>query len=498
MDKLNRTEVILDAVEKLKNSPFKATAIKVELEAHLGRSNAEANVCVYCSEGMRSCTSCGGDWHRTCERCDGVGVIANNSTEFEQTTDCICDDGSVLCTECFFGKAPNCADCNGYGTVSGDASWSQRWCHATLMEKLSELGLAESKDELVKLGKTHLMSAWHPKGALKYAEFYSDGSVDSEFTFTLSLKNPEDIFLLEKIVRIWDTFCKDAGPDYNVSGAGMHMALLNHPECKYGGADNYQEPTSLDTRRFSNFSKSMSLLQPALFFLSSTDSSSRPLKFREPGVTTQKYSAIAYRESAIEFRCFQTCYKNPSQILDNLVVIKNCMKYWRLNYKPSGVEKITRELKFGNSTSSKLARMYTTLTHVQVLDVGLKKLKPSYLTVREIKQQRQFQLTKRHFTQIVKKTTEEAKLEFEEYEERFDWSLKIQRDMAIANNLAHTIDYAIDIRGVDREEAQTRAVTAAEEHIEYVKSTKKNLERFIEDKIATINKASAGQYTLTA
>lgn len=280
--------------------------------------------------------------------------------------------------------------------------------HDYMMRRLQDMGLADEGNYVTL--HDGLETAWQPLRPLTYCEFYYDGSVDSEFTFTLMLDDPENIFLLPKIVDIWNDFAEEHGT-MDIRGAGMHMAFLP------GGV--YPAEKQKDYRvRFDNFKKSMTMLLPALYFLGASCENSRGLDFRKPNIGFEDHrTAIDYRLGALEFRVFDPCYQNPSLILDNFVVMSRTLKYWRKKYKP-GLEKTHKKALFGTDDSNDLDRLYTTYAHLELLNSGLKLLKPGYLTVKEIKNQRKFLRNKHALNKIRKQTASDAELGYREYLDR--------------------------------------------------------------------------------
>lgn len=402
----NKHDVVVDSVKWLKTSPFKATAVKVELEAEFGRENED---------------------------------------------------------------------------------WDESDCRRFLMERL----------ETIDLARKNSYGDYESTGALKYAMFYDDGSVDSEFTFTLSLEDPESVFLLPKIIGFWNELGEEIGGEFDTEGAGMHIALLNHRDCFYDNDDD-SSGTSANQRRFRNFQRSMQLLIPALFFLASPDEVSRPLEFRAPKIESgysahgyDKFNAIWYAHQALEFRVFETCYRNPEAILDNLVVIRNCMKYWRLGYLPSGLSKIAPAVTFGNDDDYTIKRFYKTVQHIDLLDAGLAQLKPSYYTVAEVKQQRRFQLTKTEIRNAVRQRRIDARAEYDEYEERFKWKLAVDKHSYTAYNMSDA-----RMRGISIEQAEAEAAQAAEAAIARDEQNKTQVQKFVADKLEQFQYSLRGSHTL--
>jgi hypothetical protein len=468
--------VIIASVEALKRGQFKATAIKVELEAQFNRLS---DGCGDCDEGRVECNNCYGSGDFECDTCDGHGT--NEVEHLGVTREVECSDceghGRYDCDDCDGGYY-DCDNCDGGSTEWNDERVCQNW----ILRQLEPLGLSREVDGNFKVA-----------GALKFAWFYNDHSVDSELTFTLSLENPENIFLLPNIIQVFKDFGAEIGNEFDVSGAGMHMALLNDENCLYPTSS-----TSEHRKRFHNFQRSMGLLLPALFFLGSSNENTRGLRYRQPQVASAdddrdyKYSAINYTRGAIEFRIFDTCYDKPDTILDNVVVMSNAMKYWTSIHKPTGLSKIAPRVHFGNDNNDKLDRFYKTVQHIDLLNKGLKMLKPSYYTVSQVKQQRNFHVTKTTVKNSVQRRRKEAVIEYKEYEQRFGWSILIKKHSYLANSLErnagnHAVGDPLVLAEAER---------LAEERLqEYVKE-KQSVDNYINQRITDFERNNRGQFLL--
>jgi hypothetical protein len=292
--------------------------------------------------------------------------------------------------------------------------WSDTRCINFLIQALEKYGLSDG-------------SNW--KSPITYGRVYYDGSVDTEFTFTLLLNKPENIFLLPKIIEAYNALCAHFKMQ-EVTGAGMHTALLNDPN---GGYRRYSRVPAEQVKCFNNFNKSMQLLLPSLYFLATPDERSRSLSPRIPTLAqttadhgSEKYYAVSYQGGALEFRIFDTCYQQPLAILDNVVVIANCMQFWATTYIDSGMTSICQSTTFGSrqTLSYKLERLYTTPEHFDLLDKGLEILKPAYYTIEQLKKQRNFNIKKEHVVNVEARLRREAEAEYAEYLERFKWNEK--------------------------------------------------------------------------
>lgn len=486
---MDKNDVIVREIERLKNSEFKATAIKVEFEAQLGRQDERDDECSWCDEGEVECSECSGAGNRYCHNCDGSGTVEVD--ELEQECDVCEGQGEYECEDCEGSGLYTCGECDGnWEGGSGDDFGSTNYCHDYLLGKLVDLGLARATVD----GDDHYpyASEYRPTGALIFSKFYFDGSVDSEWTLTLSLENPETVLLLPKLVETFVDLGNAVGNGIGVSGAGMHMALLNSTDCRYPvGA------SSEDIRRFDNFQKSMGLLLPALYFLASSNEKSRGLNYRRPqiGFDTHR-SAIDYRGGAVEFRVFDTCYDNPENILDNVVVMAKAMKFWTLKYTKNNLSKITSQTQFGVDNSDKLDRLYQTTTHIDLLNGGLNILKPDYYTIRQLKEQRQFKTNKRTINGQINRIRKEASTSYKEYINRCDW---IQRERLLQETRRLILNF------IDTPESMAVNIEAKIKEFEAMADSKvKSLDirlapdSYVAEEIRKFTTRNIGDYTLTA
>lgn len=492
----------MDAVNRLKNGEFKATAIKVELEAQLGRSSDDDENCGYCDEGSNRCEYCDSDYEVSCSECDGDGQVSNpehtETNDEPETMDCSeCDGtGSVPCNECDEGYN-TCSECDGNWEGEGGSFESETVCHDFILERLVKHGLAE----LIPEGESYsYANKYRPVLPLVFSKFYNDGSVDSEHTFTLILDDPTIVNKLPIFLEIFKELADAVGNRFETKGAGMHIALLNSPKGFYC-ADSYSRLHTVNTQplEFNNFSRSMSMLLPALFFLGSANEVSRGLRFREPrvaecGFNGSKYHAINYGHGALEFRLFETCYDKPEVILDYVVVIANAMKYWRAKYKKFVMKGIT-SIKFGNDKDNTLNRFYTERNHIEVLNGGLRILKPAYYTIADVKKQRNFYITKATISSSEKKRAKEVELEYKEYEQRFAWTMEIKKHQHMTR-LVESIAYTPN----ETQEERLKKVRALHrknkkwltEELKY----KKDAMTYVKNRIEELAHDNGGRYTL--
>jgi len=323
----DREKAVDKAILFIKKCPYKGTAIKIELEAFLGRYNPGARTCSSCSGRMETICKCEG-LIKDCVTCDGRGYIV-------------------------------CVPCDGKGQIIVQGKKrDDAYCQRFILDHVSK----KARDHLI------------------FSKTYADG--DTEFTFTLPIQYVRDAI---EFIKAFNLLAEDIGGGMLTNGSGMHIAILNSPTGVYPGGGNH-----LDSRRYKNFVKSMTHLMPALFFLASPDDKSRALGYRQPKISSDKYSAINAGHKIFEYRVFETCYQRPEAILDNLCVIANTLKYYSYRYqKHSFFNKIGE---FGFEDGYGLDRFFKNEIQYRALMAGIRVLKPSYKTIAQLKRERNYDL----------------------------------------------------------------------------------------------------------
>lgn len=331
--KTSRDLDLVKLIERVKRSPLKPTAIKVEMEGRIGRT----------------------------DRC-GVNCKVRRDGE------------------------PH-VGCKNFSNV--------RIAHDFALQYLVQFGLAErvGKDE------QHPQHSFmfKPKYPCRFSKIYTDS--ETEWTITIDLKEPENVLLLPHLIDAFNHLAKaNRNGAIDVKGSGMHMAFLQGENGMYPSEED-RDP--VQQKRFENFAKSMTPLLPALYLLGANRTFrnkgiTRSLAPRMPQIShSEKYSAVAYRYGAVEFRVFDTCYDNREQILDNAAVMaRSIAKYWRKTYRDPGMKKyMEKPIYFGGNGSqsiNNLDDLFMLKEHIVLLNAGLQRIKPTYLTVKEIKAVRKF------------------------------------------------------------------------------------------------------------
>lgn len=517
-----RERAVVKAVDEAKAGEFGVTGFKFEFEAFFGRLTNSSEDC-YCDEGWLNCGCCEGDGDHFCEDCSGEGVV--ECTECDgageigvdgQTTECSdCIGGTVECGGCEGSGRYECDECGGSGRVECEDCGgegidnpfvSTTYCHDWLLEYLSQHGLAEASETgwtppppegLISLSRRPLAEHWKPKAPIAYSQVYHDATVDTEWTVTLSVESKAKAILYSKILgeafnALGEAIQKVTGTSTNISNAGMHISVLNSV-----GAVYPTQGSSSDHARWTNFRKSMVLMMPALYFLAASSDKTRGLQYRAPQVSTSKYNAIHYDGGALEFRVFDTCYQNVEQILDNVVVICNALRYWRTKYKRNYLDSVTKGkvVYFGVERGySDLKNFFVTSQHIDLLNRGLKLLKPEYYTIRELKVQRGFKVTKRQTNNIGKDWRIRAEKEYKEYERRIGWDMVMTRGNYIRRYAEeHMFNSESAVSEAVLRDIENRAEQTAKREVE---AGKLPLDKFVDNKIEEYQQKEVGRWKL--
>lgn len=371
----------------------------------------------------------------------------------------------------------DCSECVIARRESGDSTyWGDEEC---LNSILDDLGIPEDRE--LRDGHGHAEMVYSRQdnrdlGAehqwLQYAEFYNDGSVDSELTITVRLDNEENAFKALDIIEAFKHLAEKIGNGMNVDGAGLHTAFLFTPTCTYPSRYNTGREVNFTEAQLTNFRAAMTHMLPALYFLAAPangTNSSRSLHFRAPniGVFGNKYSAIHVSGGAIEFRVFDTCYDVPEQMVDNLIVMGNSLKYLSDTY--CGPTDRVTSYNFGNDRSRKLDRLYMNENAINLLYKHIDKLKPPYYGIRELRLQRGLNITRSSVKKLKEINVEKAELAWQEYEERWKMLQPVIKDQVRMNAIRKFINSAKmkDISKLTDAEIEGKVKEEIEEHLDH-------------------------------
>lgn len=327
---LKREKAVTQAIEFIKKCPYKGTGIKIELEAHLGRDG-----------GSRPCVNCNGAGEVVCMDCEG---------EMDN------------CPSCKTIGTYVCSFCKGVGRLDAAATnVSESYCQDFIIKSVTE----------------------NARNALVYSKTYNDGSVDTEFTFTLPIDKAR--YAVE-FIEAFKKLSTQIGATLNTQGAGMHICILNSPDCYYPRGNSF------NSRYYENFRYSMTKLLPALYFLASPDYRSRRLNYRPPIISQSKYSSINASSGCFEYRIFETCYERPYAILDDICIIANTLKYFSYKKKLHSFFGTIGKVAFYD-VGQGLERFYQAESNYKALLAGVNLLKPSYKSLTELKKERNFKIS---------------------------------------------------------------------------------------------------------
>ena len=387
-------------ISSIKNAGF--SHIKVELEASMYRSS---------SDQRYSCRFCKGTGNGPCMSCDERGVIISTDTQGRQLY--------ADCQSCRGAGQGDCKACSGVGSASFS---NENICRAFLLSNIKKSSVKK----------------------IVYGKFYYDGSVDSEYTFTVAI---EDAPVVIEVIQAWNKMfgaMHGGSRTMDTRGAGMHIAVL--PE---GCNGKYPSPVRLDADGWDNFKTQVSTLLPTMYFLAASKSTTRPLQFRMPQISeSSKYSAVYARNtSQMEFRIFDTCYDDPNIFYDYLSVIGNSLKFYAdptLKVKKLGLD---FRLRTGD-----LSKCYNSLINLRVLNAQIKYLKPEGKSYKVLRKERALTMTLKMIQDQNKKRAERLEPDYRYYSKTVDIR-KRQITATLSKSAQDTIDSLMAVENMTYEQA---------------------------------------------
>src|SRR5690606_5144262 len=99
-----------------------------------------------------------------------------------------------------------------------------------------------------------------------------------------------------------------------------------------------------------------------------------------------------------------------------------------------------RNFYFGSDDNDSLNRLFATEEHLDILTNGLKHIKPAYYTVKELKKQRKFMLDRGKLRKIEAEAKDNAKRAYEEYSDRFSFTMLYREDELRARHLRNFLE----------------------------------------------------------
>ena len=258
---------------------------------------------------------------RECYDCDGTGIETYED-----------DYGDEQETDCQY--------CGGCGEVNGELDYDE--LESYIVNTISE----QAREQMV------------------YAQAYNDGSVDTEYTFTVTL---DGVKYVPEIMRAFREGCDREGGDFNTNNAGFHIAVLTE--------STYPCSTELNQEYLDNFKREVTRLLPALYHEATPDNKTRGLEYRPPRISSNKYSCISIHEGSMEYRLFDPCFDTPEQVFEYVKVIANTLRYYsnrKLKKNLYDKFEINGELERQNS----LGVLYKTPDNIKALQNTLKYVNP--------------------------------------------------------------------------------------------------------------------------
>lgn len=347
--------------------------IKLELEAQLDRNDyGDHENCDDCEDGRVECSEC-----------NGSGAIYDGET----------NSGHELwseCSECYGDGDESCNYCSGSGRVATEGQ-DDDWCESFILNAVST----------------------EARNALTYGKFYNDGSVDSEYTFTLPVEKSE--YLVEYI-DAFKALADEIGNGLDTEGAGMHISVIPTESNGY-----YPSRVSLDAAKIAHFKREVTKLLPALYFVATATKVSRDLSYRMPFISEDKHNRGGYpaicthSDTSLEYRIFDTCYDKPEAIFEFMEVIANTLGYYADTTKT--VPKLEKKFVF-ETYGQELQRFYKTPENLRVLNSTIKYVKPAQKSFKALKEERGFKHTIGSLNVAGKRTIKRLQAEYEQLKEQ--------------------------------------------------------------------------------
>lgn len=309
-----------EIIKKIKKKGF--THIKVECEINIGRENSKKitrKSCTKCYHGKQTCPVCKNAPYK-CESCNGERIKECTKCKSKGCSQCW-DNGMLTCKKCDSTGHAKCEMCNGTGNIEcldchGDweekqenkEAWNPNTCKEAIHNKLITENI-------------------HPE--FTYSKVYRDGTVDTEWTFTIPIDNAEMLPSILKVFKEALEPCTGFWEDHN---AGLHIALMT---------SGNMNDSSLDPARVETLKEYAKRLLFGMYACGTAKSYTRPWQYRKPQINERdKYSAINCKNNQLlEFRFFDPCYEAPNRILDYIRIMSAIVQFYALK-APVTIEKI--------------------------------------------------------------------------------------------------------------------------------------------------------------
>lgn len=330
--------------------------IKVELEAQLQRPYDD-------DYHYETCEECSGDGYNSCEDCDGEGYEEVELTRPDGSTSDMTEE--VTCDSCAGSGTHDCNYCDGEGEVERQGE-NESYSNVEHCQEFIENSISEEA-----------------RKAIIYGRFYNDGSVDSEYTFTIKA---QDAHFLPEIINSFNLLAAEVGNGMDVDGAGMHVAVL---PIESNGVYPVRN-TELNPEKLQNFKTEVTKLLPALFIAATSGNFTRALNYRHPKIDYDKYSAIHIVDGrCLEYRLFETCYQRPDAIFEYLETIARTLEY----YKDPSKKVATQGKEFVFYDREGINGFTATPDQVRIIKKQLKMVIGKATTIKSFQERRELQLS---------------------------------------------------------------------------------------------------------
>ena len=294
----------------------------------------------------------------------------------------------------------DCQSCSGSGILGESV------CTACLGEGVTSEDFDPDRDRDLQRFYENSILPKSVKNSLVYSKMYHDGSVDTEYTFTLPIDKSHYVI---DMIEGWNEMVEAIGAEQDVYGAGMHISLLTERE--------YPSGNTLPSAKISNFKEQLIKLLPSMFLLASSGKQSRSLQYRFPRIASNtKYSAVfTHRDTCIEYRLFETCYERPEAFIEFVGMIDRTLDYYR-----DETLKVSSMMKkyILPESSSETSRLVQNTSQVQIIKQQLKLVKPMGYTIKELMEPRGVNLSVMETRKLERENKKKIVKRFQIYRER--------------------------------------------------------------------------------
>lgn len=245
--------------------------------------------------------------------------------------------------------------------------------------------------------------------ALNYTLFYSDGSVDSELTFTLPI---HEAWRSVEIMGAFAHLANDNGYGIRTERAGLHITLMTE--------SGYPTNHALNAAKLANFTTQVTKLLPALYAAASHDGMTRGFQYRTPQISPTKrsvYPAICtHNGTCLEYRLFDTCYDRPEALLEKIQIIAATVEYFStkkvsLTARNFVLDRVTAD----NAAKEPFRRTIKDKANLRALKETVALIKPRGVSLRAFLASRNLNLTEKEVVHFQKALDLHLSLKYQTY-----------------------------------------------------------------------------------